>query len=148
MIHSEILVRKFICIFHIIGIGMRARRRSLIRLNTCFYVSCGYAKAHGERTRVEQGCIPISRLRVAMCIPVTVSVCLFFLQCHVAYPVGGRKLKSQAACTGLHCSNKERTDPIVNKTKMTKVIKGQRKPSSLSVNLPIMACSNHRQWRR
>lgn len=36
-----------------------------------------------------------------------------------SYPIGGRKVKSQAAATGMHCRMRDRTDPIVNKTRTT-----------------------------
>jgi hypothetical protein len=36
-----------------------------------------------------------------------------------SYPMGGRKVKSQAAATGMHCRMRDRTDPMVNKTRTT-----------------------------
>lgn len=74
--HSEILVRRSVCIFHIMGMGDRARMRSVAKLNTGI-PCCGYAMIHDERTGVEDASISKRRGRVAVCISVIVSVFLF-----------------------------------------------------------------------
>jgi hypothetical protein len=113
------------------GIGIRASMRSDVKLNT--FKLCqlrnGFAACHSERTRVEDGGISKHLLRVAFRIPVGVSLCLILSWRCIACPVGGRRSKFHAACTGLHWSNSERMDPTVNKTRTTEANECQ--PQSL-----------------